>query len=153
MKRTHPSITFQVHGKPAAQGSKRHLGRGIMVESSKRLPGWRSDVAFAAQQARPVGWPLNGAMHVRVHFTFARPLSHHVSGNRSRELKDSAPQHHTTIAGDLDKLARALCDALTAAGVWLDDAQVVELHATRAYSPPGEPEGATVTVTALEHCQ
>ena len=149
----HPSFSFQVHGKPAAQGSKRHLGRGVMVESSKRLPGWRNDVTFAALQARPPGWPVTGAMAVEVLFTFQRPQAHHISSDRSRPLKPTAPQFHTTIAGDLDKLARALCDAITASGSWLDDAQVVDLRCRRGFAPPGEPEGATVTITALEHQQ
>lgn len=147
---------FKVHGKPATQGSKRALGRRgggpiIMVESNKRLPGWRNDVAFAAQQAMPSSWPPTGAMLLHVTFQFARPKAHHVAGDPSRPLKANAPRFHTTIAGDADKLARAICDSLTTAGVWLDDKQVVDLHCIRIYAEPGEPEGATITVRALEH--
>lgn len=149
-------FTFKVHGKPATQGSKRAMGRRgggpiIMVESNKRLPGWRNDVAFAAQQATPPDWNPAGPMQLQCTFYFARPKSHHVAGDTSRPLKATAPQHHITIAGDVDKLARAICDSLTTAAVWLDDKQVITLHCTRRYADPGQPEGATITVTALEH--
>ena len=30
----------RVFGHPAPKGSKRHVGGGRMIESSKRLPGW-----------------------------------------------------------------------------------------------------------------
>lgn len=145
---THPAFTFIANGKPAAQGSKRHLGRGIMVEASKRLPGWRNDVAFAAQQAMPVDWPRNGAMRLDLVFRFARPQSHY---NSRGELKPTAPQFHTTATGDIDKLTRAIGDSLTAAAVWLDDAQLVEMHVYRVFASNTEPPGVTGTVTALEH--
>jgi crossover junction endodeoxyribonuclease RusA len=34
---TATTIVFTVPGKPAPQGSKRHVGRGIMVESSNHV--------------------------------------------------------------------------------------------------------------------
>lgn len=145
---THPTLTFTVYGKPAAQGSKRHLGGGVMVEASKRLPGWRNDIAFAAQQAMPLDWPRNGAMRLQLDFRFQRPAAHYRSNG---ELKPTAPAFHTTATGDLDKLTRAAGDAITASGAWLDDAQVVELHCTRAFATLEEPAGLTATITALEH--
>ena len=42
-------VEFEVVGLPAAQGSKRHVGNGVMVESSKALKPWRSAVAEAAR--------------------------------------------------------------------------------------------------------
>jgi crossover junction endodeoxyribonuclease RusA len=149
-------FSFEVYGKPATQGSKRALGRRgggpiIMVESNKRLPGWRNDVAFAGQQAMPDTWPVTGAMGLHVAFRFARPKNHHTGNDPRRPLKSNAPRFHTNIAGDVDKLARAVCDALTTAGVWLDDKQVVDLHCIRVFAEPGQPEGATITVQSLEH--
>jgi len=39
-------IWFEVPGIPAPQGSKRHVGGGRMVESSRSLPEWRASVAW-----------------------------------------------------------------------------------------------------------
>ena len=41
-------IFIPVLGLPAAQGSKKHVGRGILVESSKKVAPWRQDVRYAA---------------------------------------------------------------------------------------------------------
>lgn len=45
---------------------------------------------------------------------------------------------------DLDKLVRAIGDALTDAGVWTDDALVVGWYATKRATLPGETEGVTI---------
>lgn len=37
-----------IPGSPAPQGSKRHLGRGILIESSKNVGPWRERIALAA---------------------------------------------------------------------------------------------------------
>ena len=37
-----PFLSFDVKGVPGAQGSKRHVGRGVMLESSKKVAPWRS---------------------------------------------------------------------------------------------------------------
>lgn len=44
-------VEFFVPGRPAPQGSKRHVGHGIMVESSRDLGPWRERVALAANPA------------------------------------------------------------------------------------------------------
>ena len=38
---------------------------------------------------------------------------------------------------DIDKLARAILDALTDARVWPDDGQVVTMHVEKRYGEPG----------------
>ena len=40
-------IFIPVIGIPAPQGSKRHVGHGIMIENSKRVKPWRQDVKEA----------------------------------------------------------------------------------------------------------
>ena len=44
-------ITFEVYGQPAPQGSKRHVGGGRMIESSKAVAPWREAVKWAAIEA------------------------------------------------------------------------------------------------------
>ena len=50
------ALTITVHGTPAPQGSKRHVGNGVMVESSKKVKPWRQDVKHAALEViQPAG--------------------------------------------------------------------------------------------------
>ena len=109
------AFAFVAYGQPAPQGSKRHVGRGIMVESSKAVKPWREAVKAAALDALPTPWtPLAGPLTVRMVFTMPRPKS----APKSRVAPDRIP--------DLSKLARATEDALTDVGVWEDDARVVD---------------------------
>jgi crossover junction endodeoxyribonuclease RusA len=133
-------VTFTVYGTPAPQGSKRALGRGVMVESSAKVAPWRADVRTAALAAHP-GPPMPGPLPVAVVFTLAKPKS---APKRRRVWPDKRP--------DIDKLTRSTFDALTSAGVYIDDAQVVRLYAEKTYAgDPGalDRPGATVTVAPL----
>jgi crossover junction endodeoxyribonuclease RusA len=133
-------VTFTVYGTPAPQGSKRALGRGVMVESSAKVTPWRADVRTAALAAWP-GPPMAGPISVTVVFTLAKPKS---APKRRRVWPDKRP--------DIDKLTRSTFDALTSVGVYVDDAQVVDLHARKLYAgDPGalDRPGAAVTVAPL----
>ena len=143
-------LSFYVHGRPAPQGSKRHVGRGILVESSKAVAPWRIDVKHAALAAiTDTAWDtLTGPVNATFCFFFARPKSHYGSGSNAANLKPSAPFHITSrAAGDLDKLARSTCDALVAAGVIADDSQIVHLDASKDY---GSHDGAHITIASLQ---
>jgi Holliday junction resolvase RusA-like endonuclease len=105
-------LAFAAYGTPAPQGSKRHVGHGVMVESSKAVKPWREAVLHAALDALPLPWePLDGPLAVRMVFTVARP--------KAARKRDVAPCR----TPDLSKLARATEDAMTSAGVWADDAR------------------------------
>jgi crossover junction endodeoxyribonuclease RusA len=139
------SITFAVHGLPASQGSKKHIGKGVMVESSKNVKPWRQDVKYAALAAKPSGWNTAPAMALSVVFKFQRPASH--LGKNG--LRPSAPHHCTSARnGDIEKLVRSTHDALTGV-LFDDDRQVVTLNATKRYCVQGEQPGAIITLTAL----
>lgn len=140
------SLSFSVVGVPGAQGSKRHVGKGVMVESSKRTAPWRQDVAFCAERAaKNVDWePLTGPVDVEIAFSFNRPKAHY---NRHGILREGVPIYITSrAAGDLDKLLRSTFDALTSAGVWVDDSQVVAVTATKSYAPTA---GAHITIRGV----
>ena len=51
-----------------------------------------------------------------------------------------------TAKPDLDNLEKGVWDALTAVGVWKDDAQVVSSATSKVRAAPGE-EGATIVVS------
>lgn len=115
------ALAFVAYDTPRPQGSKRHVGGGVMVESSKGLPTWREAVKQAARDAQPVGWePLGGkgrdvdALFAKVVFTLARPASARRADNRPCRTPD------------LSKLLRSTEDSCTAAGIWTDDARVTD---------------------------
>ncbi|KKN03821.1 hypothetical protein LCGC14_1103940 [marine sediment metagenome] len=119
------SFSTFVRGIPAPQGSKRAFitgDRAVVVDANpKTLKDWRAAVAFRLQSEWH-GPPLDGALHVELNFALLRPKS--VS-----EKRRPSP----TVKPDLDKLERAVLDALTGI-VIVDDALVVELHSTKEYS-------------------
>jgi crossover junction endodeoxyribonuclease RusA len=139
------SLTFVVHGLAAPQGSKRSLGNGILVESSKAVKPWRQDVKHAALACLPADWDATAPMALSVVFRFKRPQAH--IGKRG--LKPSAPVHCTSGRhGDLSKLVRSTEDALT--GVLCDDdRQIVTMNVSKRYTVDDEPQGAIITVTTL----
>ena len=143
------ALTFRVVGTPAPQGSKRHVGNGVMVESSAKVKPWRQDVAAAAREAvEREGWTCpSGAVSLHIAFLLARPLGHYGTGRNAGVLKDSAP-FFVSKRPDLSKLVRSTEDALTTAGVYRDDNQVVAITTTKTYSDDGV-TGAVVTVRAL----
>ncbi|MFJ8345106.1 RusA family crossover junction endodeoxyribonuclease [Streptomyces sp. NPDC094153] len=121
-----PGVSFTVYGLPAPQGSKRHVGNGVMIESSKKVKPWRQDVKQAALdtvQQMP-GWtPLDGPLVASMVFTFARPKGHYRTGRNAHLLRDSAPARPHGMP-DLSKILRSTEDALKGV-VWADDARVV----------------------------
>jgi crossover junction endodeoxyribonuclease RusA len=124
------SLTFVVYGLPAPQGSKRSLGNGILVESSKAVRPWRTDVKHAALACIPPGWDTTLPMSLSIVFRFKRP-----QGTSAR-------------AGDIDKLQRSTLDSLTGVA-FDDDRQVVSVNASKRYCVGDEPQGALITVTPL----
>ena len=125
-------VSFVVYSRAAPQGSKRHVGNGVMVESSKRVKPFRADVRKAAESAAlPPDWPMAAPMRVGFRFHFARPKSHFKRDGVS--LLKSAPEEATSHGlGDLEKLARSVNDALSTV-LFNDDRQVVEMHLAKAY--------------------
>ncbi len=141
------NIRLRVYGTPAAQGSKRWLPNGRMIEADKKIKPWRQSVYEAVSKAdllKEVS--LEGPVAVRVVFMFERPKSHFGTRKGEPYLKASAP-HFKTSVPDVDKCLRALLDPLTEMKVWVDDSQVVIAHAAKRYCNEGERPGALVLIT------
>lgn len=127
-------VEFFVPGRPAPQGSKRHVGQGIMVESSRQLGPWRERVALAAHNAMAASGLLAGPITLALDFVLPRPKS--------------TPKRRTPAATkrpDVDKLARAVLDAITDV-IIADDAQVIELRATKRLAELAETPGVQIRV-------
>ena len=134
-------VTFRVEGMtPAPQGSKSHVGNGVMVESCKRVRPWRLLVAEAAVRA---GVPLlRGPVSMSAVFLFARPMGHF---RKDGSLKPSAPRHHA-VKPDGSKLIRSTEDALSKL-LFEDDSRIVTGSWYKRYCVEGERPGAVITVT------
>lgn len=133
-----PVLRFHQLGLPVPQGAIRHLGAGrpSVHANAATLKPWRAQIQSAAEETLkvtdtspwfpPGSFPLAGnPIGLGVYFTMRKPVS--------------APKTRITYPisrPDVDKLVRAVLDALAAAGVYRDDSQVVWLETKKMF--PGE---------------
>ena len=105
---------------------------------SKREKPWRSLVSdnarIAMKREQFTQFDKDVPVSVRITFFMPRPKT--------------VERHMPTVPPDIDKLCRAVLDALTDVGVWVDDSQVVDLGATKIYAS-GIHIGAHITVEGL----
>jgi crossover junction endodeoxyribonuclease RusA len=136
------TLSFIVVGVAQPQGSTRAFMRPgmqfpVVTHDNPRLHQWRDLVATTVSRTMEEHLiPLFlGPVALRVVFALPRP--------------QSLPRRVVTHlkAPDLDKLLRAIGDALTGV-VYRDDAQIVELVGRKLYAPLGVPPTATITVSA-----
>lgn len=123
------SVEFCVEGVPIPQGSKTVAKAGKKVwlrdANATKLKPWREKVAAAAD----LGISFDVPVVVRAVFYMPMP----------KRPKFTRP----AVKPDVDKLARALLDGMTDAGLISDDSRVVRLVAEKWYS---ESPGVSVTV-------
>lgn len=131
-------IFFNVYGDPAPQGSKRHVGNGRMIESSKKVGPWRIAVAEAVAKAVADSGDssqFTGAVEVWAVYFLPRPAT-------VKRIWPIKPP-------DLDKLERGLWDAITKTGLWQDDSLVVRSHPEKVYAD-SRPAGASVMIKSVD---
>ncbi len=121
--------SFLVLGTPLPQGSKIArvvAGRAMMFDSANKatktrgknaLKSWKEKVTEHASIAFH-GAPWHGPIELECIFFFARSKSHYTSKGALRKGAPMIPR------GDLDKLVRAIGDALSKV-VYRDDVQIV----------------------------
>lgn len=119
--------SFFVKGKPVSQGSLKFIkGRAIHVKG-RELALWRGTIAAIARGTNIT--KIQTGVNVELLFIFNKP----------KTVKRNEPY----VRPDLDKLIRAVLDALTGVA-YEDDQQVVRLVASKAY---GENEGVHITIS------
>ena len=133
-------LDFFAEGTPVPQGSKNAYvrgGRAVLVDANPRLRAWRAAVRSAAEAAiAEAGWEtLDEPCRVYLGFTMPRP----------KRPRWGVP----AVKPDLDKLTRAVFDALTDAGVWRDDSRVVSMEVTKKYEDDEAVPGVWVEVKGL----
>ena len=127
------TVAITVLGRPAPQGSKTPLG----LEANPRTRPWREMIRSLCVDKLPADWvSLDGPIDVETWFFFVR-----LRGHKPGDL----PCTKTTY--DVDKLARAMNDGLTAGGVIVDDARIVDLDVRKRYCAEGTEPRAVVVVS------
>ncbi|AZA08722.1 RusA family crossover junction endodeoxyribonuclease [Corynebacterium pseudopelargi] len=127
-------IIITVEGTPAPQGSKKHVGHGRMVESSKKLPAWRTALIQACREQYH-GPPLDCPVMVTGTVWMPRP-------KRPRF-------QHPAVMPDLDKIQRAIGDALQYGGIVKDDARITHWNIQKTYETPTHAPGAQLTIQEI----
>lgn len=137
-------LAFRVPGQAVPQGSKdatlnKHTGRVVLFDANmKELRAWRKAVATTAadarnRQLRPV---YDGPVAVSINFVLRRPAS----ASKTR-LALTKP--------DIDKLQRAILDAITGV-VITNDSRVVDSRVRKRLTRPGEKPHTDVLIEAVQ---
>jgi Holliday junction resolvase RusA-like endonuclease len=117
-------IAFIVVGPPACKGSvvafRAPSGRIVTKTDSKHGKTWAKHVAYCAVMAGLPVLPKGIGVRVEAEYQFTAPIR----GERGTPC----------VRPDVDKLARALLDALTGIA-YEDDGQVVSLTVRKVYGP------------------
>lgn len=109
----------------------------VVTSDNPKLKPWRQEIAITAfAEMRAQNCTLLDVSPVRlaINFVFQKPKS----ARKSALFKTTKP--------DLDKLIRAVCDALSGV-VFRDDAQVAHCDLAKTF---GEPSRTEITITELQ---
>lgn len=119
------AFAFTINGRCPTKGSTKSFahpktGRIVTLPDSKTLKQWTIDARWQARAAKvPMIYKPHGVnLYVRVEFV------------KPKTAKQSQP----TVRPDLDKLLRAVLDALTNVA-YQDDSQVVSVTTAKVYGP------------------
>ena len=129
---------FDVEGLPKGQPRPRAMftGKHVHIYDPGTAEGWKTAVRFACNlnQVKRQDGPL------RLAVVFFLP----------RQKKDKAHEALAPVEKpDIDNLVKGTMDALTRAGAWHDDSQVVELWTQKCYSD-GSGTGALIQLFKME---
>lgn len=141
------TLSFFVPGLPVAQGSitkfpvRNRPGVFNMTSSAKGLKPWRYTVAYTALEAmqKAGAKPTTEAVAIGLTFVMHRP--------KRLSAKKPTPRHGSLP--DMDKLIRAIFDALTGVA-WQNDSQVDDWlpmpGRRKRYAEPGEQPGVHIAI-------
>ncbi len=122
-----PAVVFTARGVPIPKGSTKAFvpkgwKRPIITSDNAKSKPWQEDVLNAAVEAMGTRPPFEGPVALRLAFFLPRPAS--------------APRRviYPVKKPDLDKLVRCVKDAMTRAGVYRDDSQVIEISTSKAFA-------------------
>ncbi len=110
--------------------------RGGIAYMPTAYKKWKADFIRCIPYTAKVG--LTGPVKVSIDASWVLPKSY------TKNEREAALCGQKYPAADNDNIAKAVLDAMTQGGVWVDDKQVVTLTVTKRYALD---EGITVKVT------
>lgn len=141
------SINIFVAGLPVAQPRPRAVSfRGhARMYSPGTSNEWKACVIRDLKQY--AGTFLAGVpLRCDLTFYLPRPAGHYGTGKNAGVVKASAPTRPTGKP-DRDNLDKAVCDAITASGLWADDSQVTDGRIRKRYAGLDRSTGCNITIT------
>jgi|SRR5262245_44697638 len=126
-------ISLIVHGQPVPQGSKSWMPKSqtLISDNDKKLRPWRAQLA---EEMRALGvQTLLGPISAEMTFYLQRPQHHWGTGRNAGTLKASAPEYQSGYP-DVDKLQRAVFDALQESALVRNDGQIAVVTAVKRYA-------------------
>jgi len=137
-----------VEGHPTTKGSLNWFGSGNKVcNANERTKTWEQWIQWTWMQSENYRTiKLKGPVEINLIFYFNRPKAHFGTGRNSDKIKPRFA-HMTRPCvrkDDLDKLSRAVFDALTS-HAYQDDGQIAYLVATKNWTDKENPvEGVQI---------
>lgn len=139
-------VRFAVAGKPITQGSMAAIAPGVVKhDSSSELKAWRTAVHRALLTAVGLG-KESADCPLRVHAVFTVPMDLPAGGGTAGKHTvavdpdcEVPPRVAPSTKPDLDKLIRAVGDALTPRKQWrlcADDSRIVEWSTAKTFPAP-----------------
>ena len=116
-------IKITIPGIPASKGSFNIGKYGQIYQADKKLKGWVNAISWQARAQAPRE-PSQAAVELTI--TFNLPQA-----SNNKDI-------HPIIRPDIDKLARAVLDALTGI-IYKNDSQVIRLECNKTWSKDGAP--------------
>ncbi len=151
-------ISIEVLGEPAPKGSMRAMlmrGKPILVPggtstNQKKLRAWANAIkARVGEQLGERSEPLYVEQPLRVSLLFKLPRPANHFG--AKGLLPHAPAHPMACKDDVDKLARAVLDALTGV-LYDDDGRIAVLQVEKQWGEPAR-QGVVITIDTLTRQQ
>jgi Holliday junction resolvase RusA-like endonuclease len=127
------AITFTIPGQPIAKGRARSCLRNghIAHYTPEKTARYENLVRLAAQQAMNGQSPIESAIALIVRAFLPIPVSWSLKKQRAAAVGEVTP----TRRPDLDNIVKAIKDGANGVA-WKDDAQVVDVQASKRYGTP-----------------
>ena len=124
-------IAFEIQGPPIGKGRPRafRIGNSVRMHTPEKTASYESLVKLAARMAMKSAAPM--AFPVALSLIVLHPIPK--SWSKRRQEAALAGTERPTTKPDADNVAKVIADACNGV-VWVDDAQVVELHVSKRYS-------------------